>query len=281
MAATVQSVSTTAFATSSSVTITKPTGVSVGDLLIAQISIVLDTDTISTLSGWTHVISNQPAGPTKTSIQWKIADSSDAAASNFTFNASGVGTIGGAMIRIDGFVTPPSLNYSAIRVVNNNNPSFANTVTPTAINSLLLFFVFGNENGSVGSYAIATSNPTWIEHYDFGYEASGLMACASATRSAMTATGNSSVLISGASGNIDPYGIMIAIDTPANATATPEVMAGTLSIPMPVSPTGTATATPEVIAGTLSIQPTTATSLEPMWSNEQKNSTTWINETKS
>lgn len=279
----VQSSQTTAFASGTSITVTKPTGLAVGDLMIFHYVINDATDSISTLSGWTHEVNNQAAGGNvKTGLQWKIADSGDVAASNFTFGSTGTSIQGGAILRIDNFVNSGLLNEAGNQQANTATPTYTNTVTPTSVNNLILFFIATNEAGTATDYAIATDNPSWTEIYDFNSSSPGpqAMACARADRTQTTATGNSSATLS-SSGSTDSYGILVAIDSPTNVTVTGSTgllalngNAGTVSGGANITgSTGTLTLTGN--AGTFS-SPT------PDWSNTDKSSApSWVNPDKS
>lgn len=283
MAATVQSSTTTAFASGTSITITKPTGLTVGDLMIFHYVINDATDTIQTLSGWTHEVNNQSSGGiVKTGLQWKIADSGDVAASNFTFASSGTSIQGGGLLRIDDFVVSGLLNDSGNGQANTTSPSYSNTVTPTSANNLLLLFIATNEAGSTSNYAIANDNPTWSEVYDFNSSSPGpqSMACASATRAQTGATGNSSVTLSSSS-STDSYGILVAIESPLNVTVTGST--GLLSLNGNAGTvTGGATVTGSTGVLTLNGNAGTVTIPTPDWTNVDKSAApNWVNPDKS
>lgn len=212
MAAVIESTSTINFvdksSTGSTLTITKPTGLSVGDYLIAHLSFVADSGspgTWNTPSGWTSLLSYRQSTNGNSDAQfdvfYKVADSSDVSASNFTFT-SGTGPgnttcAAGALIRASGV---HSISGSANGANTTLSPTFSNSSTPIIANSTILFLLTvadaSQTTGSVASYAISTDNPSWTEMYDFaGGQTSvyGLSSGAYATRSQTTATGTSSV----------------------------------------------------------------------------------------
>ncbi len=224
MALVVGSSSTSAFAAifaggnTIQVVLTKPSGLAVGDLMVAQ---YLDDGgyAVATSSGFTQIISTQNAtNGNRSTLYYKIATSGDAAASSFTFSAgttTGTGTVvGGAMVRITGASSSlPIWASSGDGSINNTAaPSFNNTITPAVANSMLLLFASAQQNGNnISGYAIVTSNPTWTEQWDFtnnpGTSYSSSMAYA--VRSQTTATGNSS--ITGGAASSDWVGQLVAI----------------------------------------------------------------------
>jgi hypothetical protein len=224
MAIVVESVATTTpSAVSSSggninITITKPTGVAVGDLLVCHLVTQFNSSSYTTNkpSGWTQLRWDVNASPEVSAIIfWKVATQTEVDATNFTFGVVSGGTfhIGGGIARISGAgTTNPIESSNGSTATNTANPSFGNAVTPTIADSLLLFFATtGNTSATlVSNYAIATSNPTWTEKWDVqgGNPIFGT-ALASATRTQTTSTGNSSC--SGGGAGTDWVGQLLVI----------------------------------------------------------------------
>ncbi len=211
-----QSVSTKAFevieSSGSPLVVTKPSGLTAGDLMIAHISginpsageLELPTPGGWTLGGQDTAVHN---GCAILAVFYKIATSDDAAASSFSFsNATGSPLLmGGAIYRVSGTGSTITVSID-VENTNTSTPSFSNTVTPTVASSLLLFLVTaeGSGAGSVASYAVTTDNPSWTERYDFDEtgqfsesDGDALMGGATATRVQTTATGNSSCTLTG------------------------------------------------------------------------------------
>lgn len=277
MAVAYASSSTTSIAISSTCVLTKPSGLSVGDLMIAYVGGVLNTAADYTAPvGWT-VLVGQSNGAESVRAFYKVADSSDVAASNFTFNGSGTDYIGGGIIRVTGaasIFTNYSTQISATATFNTAD------LTPDGANSLLLFFVFyvGGVSGGITSYACATSNPTWTEVFDFNSTAPSTdfgLALAYANRPEITSTGDFSCSDPG-----DEFGIFISLAPVINTTATPGVMSITTSTASPTV-TGTGTASIGEIYATMSVSAPTVTTPTETWSNTQKSSSTWTNTPKS
>lgn len=211
MAVVYESVQTTAFATKSSggtVVIAKPTGLALNDFLVVHLSQVVASGSNAdwnTPSGWTLLLNQNESGnansEARLTVFYKIADSGDVAASNFTFTTNTAACLaGGALYRISG---GSSITGAIDGETNTATPTFTNTVTPSFANSVMLFLATGASaaftTGSVSGYAITTDNPTWTEVYDFsgsegvvnGTNRQGVMAGAIASRPETTATGNS------------------------------------------------------------------------------------------
>ena len=295
MAVVVQSTSTDTSAGASTV-ITKPTGLAVGDLMVAHItSYGLNTIVaIDIASGWTEttsgaVLDSGTSTGVRQSIQYKVATSGDVAATDFTFTAASTGgrNMIGAMYRIDGqnSVTPIDTSNAA-SAQNGGTPFSGNaTVTPTYANSLLLFFASGYDASAFNTYTVATSNPTWTENYDFTATAS--MAGATATRPEVTATGNAGVSFTNAGSGDVVVGIVV-VRPIVSVSTSPSVVTLTANLGTPTITTQTRiAANPFVlnmtqfeasVAGQPTIdnrEPKTTSS----FSNLSKTSTTFTNST--
>jgi len=169
-----------------SVVIPKPTGLALKDLMIAQIGVLSG---VTPPAGWTSLRTD---GNSK--LYYKLADSADVAATDFTF--TGGGDIDGSILRIGGYRVSDIITASNGATGTNTTQSTSG-ITPAA-NSLLLIFT-ANENGrTVSGQAIATSNPSWTEQYDRPNAGANTAAisCASATRPESTASGNASATFS-------------------------------------------------------------------------------------
>ncbi len=225
MAIVIESVSTAAYTTGIPLGISKPTGLAVGELMVAHLAQAIggstNCDDWDTPSGWTSLIttansvnSNSSAG---IHVFYKIADSGDVATSEFFFTPEvTAGGLAGAIYRISGANTT-GISAVSGTASNTTSPIFSNSVTPSDANSLLLFLLSnsdaGNTVGSVTGYSIGTDNPTWTEQYDIVGDLSGddrgIMSGASAIRSQATATGNSTCAITNFSQN--SCGVMVVI----------------------------------------------------------------------
>ncbi len=286
MAVAYASHSTVAFATVSadtSITITKPTGLAVGDIMVAHLSAIVAAGTNSNWQesgsdGFTILLNQNNASDSNSearlTVMYKVADSGDVAASDFSFavdESLAVDFLGaGAIYRITGGVT----TAGATAAGSTTTPTFVNTVTPLA-DSLLLFLTTcadaSQTTGSASSYAITTSNPTWTERYDFTGDIDtrrGIMAGATASRPEATATGNSTLTFVNYAQNA--IGAIVHINPTINATVTPDVMVVAVSAPDPVIGV---TSFPAVMSIASSIPTPTATVIANPATNVNKSST--------
>ena len=180
MAIVVESTSNGSTTSSTTLTITKPSGVQVGDFLVAMLGVYASSPTISTASGWT-LLTTQTCTNGLTSLQYKVADSGDVSASNYSWTCASDILNSGSILRISGVsgVSPLSQFDSD---VNNTAAgadfNFTTSITPNNNGSLLLISLHGNDNNSdaahtMSGYFVTGSSPTWVETHDFGVNTSG------------------------------------------------------------------------------------------------------------
>ena len=184
--------------------ITKPTGLAVGDLMIAILGGSNDWS-INVASGWTGLTQGQSIEGNQLTarVQWKIADSGDVAASNFTFTITTGTGFTGSIFRISGHdpITPINAENCTHTNTDGTTPSIACGITPTVASCLIIAVVWSAENNTVtnSGYAIAISSPTFTEHVDLTGTLNGTgrrvtICIASGIRPETTATGNLSVV---------------------------------------------------------------------------------------
>jgi len=279
--------------TASSVVVTKPTGLAVGDLMIAQVSL-RDTAggrTIDLVSGWTDSGANEVTETISGSdhiaqrVMRKIATSDDVAASNFTFTISGGTTayLCASIYRIDGFnAATPIDKYSSGHNNGTATGSSGGSVTPTYANELYLILTTVRTSGAsatMSGYTLATSNPSWTEDYDSN-SALGQpsMSGAHATRVEVTGTGAATFTIDSGSNSV-AIGFLIVIKDKIDAQTTLEEAVVNLSAPNPTI-TGGATLTLE--KSVLNLNALAINASQALWSSQQKSSSgTWTAQTKS
>lgn len=298
MAVAYESVATTSWQTvtnGNNLTITKPTGLAVGDYMVAHLTNVVggsnNADGWDTPSGWTIINNDSESGNSNSScslvVFYKVADSGDAAASNFSFtkNGSQGTTVHGALYRISG---ASAIAKASDSQTSDLTPTYTNTITPSFADSLLLFLASyadaGAASGSASGYAITTSNPTWTEVYDsYGqiFPHRGLAAGAYASRPEATATGDSSLTFVATGGNAqNSIGVIVVLSPIVNVTASPAVIDVTASVIAP-SVSGGASVSPSVIDITTSVVAPTVSFPTDDWTNQSKNSSSWTNQNKS
>lgn len=287
MAVAIASSSTNTAVASSSIVITKPTGLAVGDLMIACIHMYWtggDRE-VNLASGWTTIAvglrihNGGENNGTAMGSMYKIADSSDVAASDFTFSTTGTGSLAGCVLRITGMSPSAPINTHNETATDNGGSggSFSfSGITPTFADCMLLLFAGTRNSTSHSTYAIATSNPSWTELFDI----SATFSLAYAIRPETTATGNASYAIGGAGSGTDALGTIIAIKPATDVTVSPSVINSTGTVQTPTI-SGGATVSPSTINATGAVL-TPADAGQADWSAQDKSDTaTWTNQSKS
>ena len=115
--------------------VNKPDNLAVGDLMIMSVCIEGGSDNNVTASGWTKITQQNNSSNVGVAVFWKIATSTDVAASSFSasLSQSKINSIG--ILRITGHnVSTP------IAVFGGANSSTASAITTTAANQLVLTF---------------------------------------------------------------------------------------------------------------------------------------------
>lgn len=258
-------------------TITKPTSLAVGDIMVAHINfnLVSSETAVTPPSGWTE-LEYTPATDVTSYTAYKVADSSDVAASNFSFTSdgSGVNTANiGAIVRVPTARVVQVATQKSENAGTSTSPS-TGTLTPPQANSLVLFFIANERSGSsntVSSYAMATSNPTWTELYQASAHPVSLyitIACAYALRTTTTATGT----ISATQANSNPWATTAVILEPrmesslSDTVTLSDAKLGSLSFNQ---------------SDTLTMNDAIVLSQNVIITNESKSTTTWTNQEKS
>lgn len=143
------------------VTVTKPTGLAVGDLMLAFMT--LNLSGLTPPSGWTQLDNDNAAGGASfnSTVYWKLAVAGDVSATNFTWNAGDA-------------LSPFCGGISAYRNVDQTSPieGIASSADTTTTNP-------------VTGTSLVTSNPSLVIHYR-------TIRVASATISTFSATGTGS-----------------------------------------------------------------------------------------
>lgn len=182
MAATIESTSTAVWTTGASLTITKPSGLSVGDLMVAAIGGVAEGNT--TPSGWTKDASKAQGGNVETSVFSKIANSTDVAASNFTFTSTS-NFLSGIIYRISD-ATQPDIVNATYGVDDTDTASWTGSINPLRDDCVMIMaLAMQNVSSSTAldTTTISGTNPTWSTDAD-DYTSAGsdqFFGCASAT----------------------------------------------------------------------------------------------------
>jgi hypothetical protein len=279
MAVAIPSSSQGSFATGTTTVVTKPTGLAVGDLMIAQYTYRNSVESHTLPLGFTSVASIQ-CNNSWLSVSYKIATSSDVSASNFTFTTGASYQQWAGIMRVTGFPigAPITQSNSEGNLTGSSTSGFTTTVTPFANSMLILLMATSAAGGATytnpTTYSVATDNPAWTELWDNSTSSGGIMgvAVAYATRSQTTATGNSNTNASYAGGSGYGWGaVMIAVgDSKDVAVAETATLTETLNYNTGLKTRDTVTLDEDVDADD-----------EKKWSTTPKSSTTWLNIDKS
>lgn len=275
---------------------TKPSGLAVGDMMVciliasefSDITIV----NASTPTGWYAAgeADSGGGGDSIIAVFAKVADSSDVAASTFTFSfTSTMDKIVAQLFRVSatGSFTDASTQVSAVVATDSStggeNNITASSLTPIRTSPLMIMAagLASDTNVAFSGYGLANNNPTWTETEDALFDPSGIglnYSSAYATYSASTATGNFDIDVS-LNGN---YVLgLVSINEDVSVEITPTTLALTPTINTPTLSAGVSfTPTTLVSAPTIN-PPTVSGKTKTQWTNEAQESTTWINEADS
>jgi hypothetical protein len=198
---TVASTTESGFATSTTHTTNKPSGLAVGDIMLGYVFFPSGSVGVTPPAGWSTIgFSTIQVGVGAGFYYYKIADAGDVAATDFTvtFDVSGQGYF--AIMRITGGDTDFSTwKYGGNdRVANATaDPSIGPGITPDA-DSLIIQLWTEAFTGStaISDYAIANDDPTWTQAFQDDSAGVGgvYVAAAYGLRASSSATGNQSVV---------------------------------------------------------------------------------------
>jgi hypothetical protein len=118
-----------------------PAGVRAGDLLLAQVTVLSSSTTITLPGGWTQIRrDNNATGNLAQAIYWRIATASEPASYSWSFGAT-ARQASGAIVAYAGVDTPsPILTSSNLALSLATSTPQTNAVATTANNSLLVSF---------------------------------------------------------------------------------------------------------------------------------------------
>lgn len=272
MAVTFVAQSNSGYASVNDVVVTKPSGLAENDLMIFHLVTNGNNVTPANLSGWTYVGFSAAAGSARVSYcAYKFATSGDVAASDFTWSdidAGSVGAFGGISVFRGVSQSATLFVQTSNRTTNTGSPSLTG-ITPSSRGDNLLVQLWnaGSNVSSIASYAIATSNPSWSEAYDV--DGGNLVhSCAYAVRPQTTATGNFSC--AGGDGTTDWNAWFLSFG-PALSTSQSETITHTENYERKISifPSEEITHTDNLLS-----------EKSRVWTQENKNPTTWTEEIK-
>lgn len=277
----VQATSTIRSVNTASATVTKPTGTTENDLLVAFVMTYESTgaNVANDESGWTTIASDS-TGDYAIKGYRKIASASEPA--SYTFDTTGTtDVILVFMLRIDGHAVSAPINDFTLDLdtTTTTTPSLTMDVSPFRSDALLIAAVMSGSTSTTGisGYTISGTNPTWTERGENDIDANGLGAVASAAaNSTNTITSLGYTLTS--SGSIH-YGFLLAIPEQADESATPASVSLTGSVATQGVTAGVNLTAPNVTLTSAFPAPTASVVRKTQWSAEAKPSTNWDNET--
>lgn len=278
--ATYQSVSSAGPITSGdAITISKPTGLAVGDVMVAGIYDREQGPSVTPPAGWTSSVSTGAGSGGRSivlSVFTKTADASDVSASNFTFTISN-STSANNTLGIIARLSAPGINAGSTSnaLETSGNTVTATGFTPTRSNCLFLLFAAGgtdsNVTQAVSTVAMASNNPTWTSRATVSQNTANdddTLVLYTATRPEATATGTFTVTMTN-SGVQTLATVILAISPQVNGSITQETKVNAYAF----SPI------PETQVDAIVDDPTLTEGRYTAWTNETKPSTTWTNET--
>ena len=266
------------------VVITKPTSLAVGDLMLAGIwgsndgsnNIVLDTP-----SGWTLEESvNISSNVSMLEVYSKIADSADVSASDFTFTSSTSTSASrhmiGHILRFTNYGLKAGEASGQTTGSGIASLSFAG-FTPSYPDTTLVFFSGIDSSTSqytTSTYAIATSNPTWTERAESSVNDAtrdSALGVATAVRPEATATGNATASYSASADGMRGAGVIIAL-APRVDGSTTVVTGNTYVVNHPFLRNG--------VTQIDGVDPDVMSRNTTQWTNTPKPTTVWTNTPK-
>jgi len=239
----------------------------------------------NTLSGWTSAVGGNGAQASH-SIQYKVADSGDVSASNFTFTSTGTANNIGVILRVTGQNPSQQLGTTDAELDTAANSNvFSGTIssyTPGADGALIVMAVAGWTSAaslfSMSSYSC--HGISFTEAYDTaGSGADGIVVGAAygiqSTASALTAYGATY------SGTLnDHYANLAVFIPPIDATGSNTLVTTTTTTFSQSGIADTATSNTPVTATGASFTQTGRGESPTIWNNPAKPSTTWTNPDK-
>jgi len=289
--------SVSAVATSNGATtvvVTAPTGIIAGDLLVCFLNSYSGSgsgaSSILLKSGWSSAGSNEWQTRLKQSIQYRVADSSDAAASTFTFTRDNdFERFSGYMIRTSGQNASVPLGYVDTYLSGTiNSGSFSATVdayTPNTDGALVVINYAGFSDSGLGGFPTFSSYAGIPNTTLVGIQTAGSSGDVSVAGASVYGVQSTDSEITGFTATLNRalenhYGQIAVFLPPVNQSGTNTLVETTTT-------TFTQAGTCDGIGENTLLETNTTMFAQngketalTQWTNEAKPSTTWVNETK-
>ena len=185
--------------TGTSTLVTKPTGLAVGNLMLAHGAGRDSNFTFTPPAGWTE-LDKSSDGDVVTYLWYKVAVAGDVAGANFDFvsNQSGRERFA-AVTSIRGTLKTDPLSPDTDTNGSGNTITIG-TITPDQEKHMVFLFAANAEESlTFDSFSIATDDPSWTTVYNTSYGGSrdGNRFYAYGARDSVNATGNATINLSG------------------------------------------------------------------------------------
>jgi Ig-like domain CHU_C associated/PKD-like domain len=227
-------VATTASSTNTNITINKPVGVVLGDIMLVTIAKGGNRTTDPSLAGWTLIDGVSLGGGTQRNgaVLYKIATAAEPA--NYTFSLGfGTNSASGGIVSFSGVntTTPFDVGPGTISVQPNQTGVDATSITTvTANTAIIMFGQAAGSNPTWNTLAWNTTSPGGLtELFDVGQGSNDQSSAGAAWKLKPTigATGNGSATLSFAERN---GGILVALRPACSLSVAPTSIAGTTTI---------------------------------------------------
>ena len=191
-----------------------PSGITVGDLLVGVYTIGLNA-ALTGPTGWTELVNDSSVNVSHHGVWWKIADSSDAAASTFDFSSASVARTCALVLRIDGHdpTTPIGTQFAGNSYPSQTAAPVSPTVTTTVDDSLVIL----TEGGDQARADTHPSGTTVVYNANESNGTDSHQGVAWTTQATAGATGTNTWTLSAAD---DCYAYTVVVRPPAGTGST-------------------------------------------------------------
>ncbi len=192
--------------------VSKPTGVTQGDIMFAHILHFNSTDRLSAIpAGWISLGRHKNSNYNQ-ALYYKVAGSGEGSISNYTFGLTSSSKLAVTISAYRGCfdITNPIDSFSNVEYITNNTTYRAGSVTLSASNTTVLMFP-SIYNGAVRTFSPPlTQGGGWTEDYDYGTNTADFSRAG--YRKFISAAGATNVIDSiGATGNNIKHAFAVAL----------------------------------------------------------------------
>jgi len=275
-----------ATSTAGTITLTKPTGLAVGNLMVVMLSFARNSVTnpeIQIAAGWTGVTAHGTF--TSAAIQYRIADAADVAASNFTFVSINQVLVitAGRILRISGH-EPANISLGSINLFTDSAAidtavTFSGSIT-TPVPDCLLVMAIACSDGIAATVSAQQTTPasTLTEAYDHNGSTAIALSGAYGFHNAVTTITQFGATLSA---NLDNHaGVLLLIRAAFPFSGTNALLSVSPEL-FPQAGVGGTTGTNALLTATPELFNQNGLVLTPtVWTPKTKTPATWTPETK-